>query len=218
MQFLHNDHAMNALAHILANKIRFFAAFFVVFVVTYGFLYAIDFIPESPTEEEVIYEEEIPREQIVNAPRTNVDPHPERIIIDALGKDIAVLNPESRTIADLDAALLKGVVRHPDSADFSKDGNMFLFGHSSYLPVVYNKNYQAFNGLQDLVKGDIVRVQSSDTEYVYRVTKSYKVKASESQIALDNTSAKLTLVTCNSFGSKDDRFVVEAELVDMKAL
>ncbi len=209
---------MNALAHILANKARFFAAFFVVFAVTYGFLYAIDFIPEAPAEEEIVHREEIPREQIVNAPRANVDPHPERIIIDALGKDIAVLNPESREIADLDAALLDGVVRHPDSADFSKDGNMFLFGHSSYLPVVYNRNYQAFNGLQDLVKGDIVRVQSSDTEYVYRVTKSYKVKASESQIALDHSAAKLTLVTCNSFGSKDDRFVVEAELVDTKSL
>ena len=66
--------------------------------------------------------------------------------------------------------------------------------------------------------GDIIRVQSSDTEYRYRVNNVYKTKAGDAEVTLDHESAKLTLVTCNSFGSKDERFVVEAELFETKSI
>ena len=129
-----------------------------------------------------------------------------------------IQNPKGRAVAELDKALLTGAVRHPDSADFKNTGNMFLFGHSSYLPHVFNKNFQAFNDIQKLVWGDIIRVQSSDTEYRYRVNNVYKTKAGDAEVTLDHARAKLTLVTCNSFGSKDERFVVEAELFETKSI
>ena len=95
---------------------------------------------------------------------------------------------------------------------------MFLFGHSSYLPHVLNKNFQAFNDIQKLVWGDIIRVQSSDTERQYRVSRVYKTAASEAEVSFEGEGTRLTLVTCNSFGTKDDRFVVEAELVETRSL
>lgn len=219
------DQIMTALDQIYRRKVAFFATFFVVLLISYGFLFAIDFIPEAPEPEDVApitvvstdADDEDGSEGEIEF-ETPVDPLPVRIIIDELDKDFPVLNPESRAVADLDNALLKGVVRHPDSADLSDDGNVFLFGHSSYLPNVMNKNFQAFNGIQDLVWGDTIRVQSADTEYVYRVKRVYKTLASQATIELDNSSAKLTLVTCNSFGSKDDRFVVEADLIDTRTI
>ena len=66
---------------------------------------------------------------------------PVSISIEKLGKTVTVLNPTSRSIADLDAALLEGVVRHPDSAHLAQDGNVFILGHSSYLPNVLNRNF-----------------------------------------------------------------------------
>jgi len=146
------------------------------------------------------------------------DNTPDRLIIDKLDRSVAVLNPSSDTIEAMDAALLKGVVRHPDTADFVDTGNMLILGHSSYLPNVFNKNFQALNGLQNLTWGDIVRLQSADTEYVYRVERVYQAKATELTIPNDRGESRLTLATCNTFGAKEDRFVVEAVLVDTKAI
>jgi LPXTG-site transpeptidase (sortase) family protein len=95
---------------------------------------------------------------------------------------------------------------------------MFILAHSSYLPTVFNKNFQAFNGIQDLVWGDTIRVRSVDAEYIYSVQKVYQAKASEVAVPATPGKAQLTLATCNSFGSKDDRFVVEATLIETKKL
>lgn len=195
----------------------FLAAFFVAFALSYGVLVVIDFVPETPEEESAqgpVAEAPVAEEPEPEPVVVSTDPYPVRILIDVLDREVKVLNPESATVAALDTALLSGAVRHPDSADLDDGGTMFLFGHSSYLPNVYNKNFQAFNGLQKLVWGDTIRVQSADAEYVYSVEKVYKTSATEATVALDHSSAKLVLVTCNSFGSKDDRFVVEAKLVE----
>lgn len=209
------------------RKGPFWLAFFVVFMISYGALYAVDFVPQRPAPAQqaadteitpaVVDKDESVQESAVEVSRVAL-PYPVRIVIDELGTDVRVLNPQENTIAALDAALLEGVVRHPDSANFSETGTMFLFGHSSYLPVVHNKNFQAFNGIQKLRWGDTVRVFSEDAEYVYRVTTVAKVAASDTSVSLDSEKNRLVLVTCNSFGSKDDRFMVEAELIEKRAL
>jgi len=216
---------------IRLRKVPFLVAFAIIVTLTYGFLYLIDLIPE-PIEESARVEESVAvatnNEVLTTAvaapevPRTPTaaatDTLPRKIIIDTLKRELPVLNPTSRTIADLDEALLSGVVRHPDSADFGTDGNVFILGHSSYLPNVFNQNFQAFNGLQNLEWGDTIRVHSADTEYVYRVQDVYQAKASEVFVPNTPGEARLTLATCNSFGSKDDRFIVEAILISKKAL
>lgn len=223
---------------IAERKGPFLLVFTVVLALTYGLLYAIDFVPEpvaatpvsdtevvdvvdTPSRVEETVPDIIATAPAVATPAENIpaaDRLPRKIIIDALDKELPVLNPTSRVIADLDEALLSGVVRHPDSADFGSDGNVFILGHSSYLPTVFNRNFQAFNGLQDLVWGDVIRVQSNDTEYVYRVQEVYQAKASEVFVPNTPGEARLTLATCNSFGSKDDRFIVEAVLISKKSI
>jgi LPXTG-site transpeptidase (sortase) family protein len=202
-----------------ASKHEQWGVFFLVFVgalaLTYGFFFVIDFLPEKPGTQEpapvVVVDDSQP--EATTTPMTT-DPYPVEIIFDALdNRSYAVLNPESRAVSDLDAALLKGAVRHPDSADFMNPGTIFLFGHSSYLPKVINKNFQAFNGIQKLEWGDLIRLRSSDAEYVYRVDKVYEASADDAEVEIEMGIPKLTLVTCDSFGEKSDRFIVEASLI-----
>jgi LPXTG-site transpeptidase (sortase) family protein len=209
---------------IWERKYAFFGVFMVVLLVTYGALYAMDFYPEPKVATST------PSVAVAIAPTTTApgttavekpvaqapittDPLPVRLIIDKLNRDVRILNPKTDTVAALDAALLEGVARHPDSATFAKVGTMFLLGHSSYLPTVHNKNFQAFNGIQKLEWGDEIRVQSKTTEYVYRVQKVYEVKASLASADIQWQKSTIILVTCDSFGSKDDRFVVEGYLI-----
>lgn len=223
MKYLFKNHFLRVME---ARKLAFLATFFVVVFISYAILYAIDFIPEAPKDDnnglavasDVRSKTDSLGEDFSDIDELDVDPLPRRIIFDSLDKEVTVVNPISNNIADLDEALLGGVVRHPDSADFSTEGNVFILGHSSYLPTVFNKNFQAFNGIQSLTWGDLVRLQSSDTEYIYRVERVYKARASEVVVPTTPGEARLTLATCNTFGAKEDRFIVEAELIDTKSL
>lgn len=210
---------------IWAKKVPFLVAFFVIFTVTYGVLYAIDFLPEAPQETEVEeatgtetdeVEEADTDGDTPEAPVARVSPsNPIAIAIPSLDRSVKVLNPDDSSVAALDEALLSGVVRHPDSAQLGEEGNILILGHSSYLPTVLNSNYQAFNGVQKLNWGDTIVLESADgIVYTYRVEKVYEEKASEVQIKTDVTGKRLTLITCNSFGTKEDRFIVEATLID----
>ncbi len=212
---------------LYARKVPFLVVFFLVVTLTYAVLYYIDFIPE-PVSDEVEKTKEVTAEEVAVEPMVASAEveiieeikhiFPEKIIFEDLDREVEVLNPVSSDIADLDEALLEGAVRHPESADFGEDGNMFILAHSSYLPNVLNKNYQAFNGIQKLSWGDKIRVQSADMEYVYRVEKVYEAKASEVFVPETPGEAMLTLATCNSFAGKDDRFMVEARLIGSYAL
>ncbi len=261
----------NTLTFASVREARF--VFFLVFVgvlsLTYGFFFAIDFLPEKPTTQSEALESvreatvesgmestetlsDSDNSSVPSADEGNVsvrdesaleaidrdessvsangnrelptpvalssdDIYPTRIVFDSLdGRTVSVENPTSRDIAILDTALLKGVVRHPDSGDFERIGTIVLFGHSSYLPNVMNKNFQAFNGIQKLAWGDIIRLESESREYVYRVDRVYEASASDAsaEVKVEAGKRKLTLVTCDSFGSKSDRFIVEASLIE----
>ncbi|MFA6519856.1 MAG: sortase [Candidatus Paceibacterota bacterium] len=139
---------------------------------------------------------------------------PTRIEIPAINLSAIIENPIVTTVAVLDGGLLRGAVRYPTSAKLGEVGNVVLFGHSSYLPVVGNPAYKTFNGIQKLVAGDVVTVYSSGTAYTYRVRSMAKESANDAAIPLDVSGRVLTLATCNSFGAKTDRFVVTADFVE----
>ncbi len=207
----------------LEQRIVFFFVCMGVVAITYSILYVIDFLPEKPEAVQAIAETgtNTKAEEPTSAEATepvHVDPLPLVIIFDSLDREVVVHNPQDSSVTTLDNALLTGVVRHPNSADFKNTGTIFILGHSSYLPVVHNKNFQAFNGIQKLAWGDIIRLRSADTEYVYTVDRVYEAKAEDAEVAIQKGVAKLTLATCNSFGTKDDRFVVEATLSESHAL
>lgn len=204
----------------LKQKIRFFACFFVIFTLVYGILFALDWLPEAPDMTSSKSSQiETPEATVVEDPvMVASTEYPRMISIPSLGRTVMVYNTASSEVAELDADLLKGVVRHPDSAKLGEDGNIFILGHSSYLPTVFNKNFQAFNGLQNLVWGDTIVIKSDTKEYVYQVKKVYKAKASALTIPVTVDEKRLTLATCNSFGTVDDRHIVEAELVDTRPI
>jgi len=206
------------------NIVIFFFVWMGILTLTFGFFKLIGFIPETPknvTEDTTATASTTPQNSnttpIVEI-NTSVERYPELIIFDTLNRQVPILNPQDTSISTLDNALLSGVVRYPESADFQKTGTIFLLGHSSYLPVVHNKNFQAFNGVQDLKWGDTIRLRSADTEYVYTVDRVYEAKASDALVPIEYGTAKLTLATCNSLGTKDDRFIVEATLISQRAL
>ena len=227
---------------IWEKKSAFLGTFFLVFTLSYIILVAIDFLPEPVTDqsaeeantfdpaaevevtknidsvEELPVVNNVSSANEVKAASNDSQVFPTSIYIEKLGKTTIVKNPSSRTIADLDAALLEGVVRHPDSATLDQEGNVFMLGHSSYLPTVFNKNFQAFNGIQNLEWGDSIEVSSDGTVYKYRVEKVYRALASDVTVPIAGTGKKLTLATCNSFGSIDDRYIVEAKQISTRKL
>lgn len=138
---------------------------------------------------------------------------PKRIAIAKVGIDIKVLNPTSTSIKVLDEALLNGAVRYPGSGDLESKRNMFIFGHSSYLPVVHNQSFKAFNRLQELKNGDEIKIYSTDKVYTYKVAEVKLTTAEAEFVSLDTEERQLVLSTCNTFGKKQERFVVTAEFV-----
>lgn len=139
---------------------------------------------------------------------------PTRIVIPSIGIDLPVANPNTTDVDALDHVLQSAVARYPGSALAGEKGNVLIFGHSSHLPVVYNQMYKAFNALPDLKAGDLITLESSDYTYTYQVTEVRKTDATEEYIDLSaDDGAKLTLSTCDNFGAKTSRWVVEATLV-----
>lgn len=191
------------IGNIAERPLAFTLTFLVLFILTYIFFAAVDALPEPAK----------------NTPGGGVAASPQgvelpvRAAASAIRMDVGVENPTSQNIAVLDEALLRGAVRYPSSAKLGEEGTVFLFGHSSYLPVVHNQAYKAFNRIQDLKTGDTVSVYSGTTEYRYAVTGVRVADATEDVIELSQTGRKLVLVTCDSFSSKTSRFVVTADLV-----
>ncbi|MEK7604712.1 MAG: sortase [Patescibacteria group bacterium] len=194
-----------------------FAGFFVlVFVVSLGTLAKLDLLPEaaSATRAAAVTAFVATSTSLVPATLPEVRELPLKVEIPAIKLSTVIENPTSTDIELLDKALLKGAVRYPTSAMLGETGNVVLFGHSSYLPVVTNKAYQAFNNIQKLKAGDLVTVYASTTAYTYRVRTVEKESTIDAVILLQVPGRVLTLSTCDSFGAVTDRFVVTADFVE----
>ncbi|MCX6788186.1 MAG: sortase [Candidatus Kaiserbacteria bacterium] len=139
---------------------------------------------------------------------------PLKIEIPAIALSATIENPTTHDIETLDQELLSGAVRYPTSAKLGETGNVVLFGHSSYLPIVHNQAYKTFNGIQKLSKGDTIIVYSAERVYTYQMRSFAKENATDASIPLVVTGRVLTLSTCDSFGAKTDRFVVVADFVE----
>jgi LPXTG-site transpeptidase (sortase) family protein len=144
---------------------------------------------------------------------------PVKIVASSIGLSATIANPATTNIEKLDEYLLSGAVRYPTSATLGQNGNVVIFGHSSYLPVVINRAYKTFDGIQKLKTGDHITVYSSTHSYTYSVTNvAQESVGSGAGIPLTTNGPTLTLATCDSFGKKTDRFVVTATLVGSSAL
>lgn len=142
---------------------------------------------------------------------------PVRILIPSIGVDTRISSPTSTAPAVLDNALLRGAVRYPGSGVLGQ-GNVFIFAHSTGLHVVNNQAFKAFNNFKQLSPGDMIIVHSLDKEYVYKVDRMRLADADEVYVDLSSTKNILTLSTCNTFGKKEERYVVEASFILVKNL
>lgn len=203
---------------IYGKKVSFFVLFAIAFLGSVTVLAELDLLPEAPTA---------PTTAITAKPSETVSTMtlvpdvielPMKIEITKINLSTVVLNPVTTDITTLDKELLSGAVRYPTSAKLGEAGNVVLFGHSSYLPVVKNPAYKSFNGIQKLVAGDVVTVYSSATAYTYRVRSITKESANDATIPLVVSGKVLTLATCDSFGAKTDRFVVVADFVESHSI
>lgn len=204
---------IRAFGRAYAQKWSFLATFLAVFFVSFATLATLDIVPEAP-EKMVADAVEVPTSSLAAGVVLSQPENPVRIEIPAIGMDVKIKNPETTNVAVLDEALLSGAVRYPTSAKLGEEGNTILFGHSSYLPIVNNEAFKAFNEIQDLNEGDRILVHGETMTYVYAVTQVAEADANDAAIPLTTGGHTLTLATCDSFGKKTDRFIVEANLVE----
>jgi LPXTG-site transpeptidase (sortase) family protein len=231
---MNNTHTQNGpvsvFQRISTRKYSFLAVFILVGLVTVSICSATGFIPNPPaaasstpattTTEPMLTLGTSPL--IASADTSGAIPAnlvnmagelPTQIKIASIGLSTTVSNPDTTDVEALDSYLLKGAARYPSSATLGQEGNMILFGHSSYLPIVNNKAFKSFNGIQNLKAGDQIEVYSAQHKFVYAVQTVQKMDANSDGIALTNKGYTLTLATCDSFTKKTDRFVVTATLV-----
>jgi LPXTG-site transpeptidase (sortase) family protein len=232
MSSLHRAH------HVVTRPWESLFVFLGVFFILSSLLFIIDFVPEEPeladatgasvpttavmptttTVAELTKAAPVQNVNLIAGPTPAVTQvstgiKPTRIVVQKVGVDTVILNPVKSDLASLDDALLSGAVRYPGTAHMNEEGSVVIFGHQSYLPVVHNKAFKAFNDLQNLEGGDIISVYAGTTEFRYAVRSVTLTNTDAGSIALETKGQTLTLVTCNSLGAKEERYVVKADLI-----
>ncbi len=200
-----------------SRKWSFLAVFAFVLSLSVATAGALDILPDpqGPSRAAAVADAQTP----AAAPIVASSPEqPTKIEIPAIGLSQKVSNPTSTDVEKLDAALLTGPVRYPSSSNLGEEGTVIIFGHSSYLPIVNNKAFKAFNGIQKLKAGDRIEVTGESHVFVYAVQTVETEDATADAIPLAAQGSTLTLATCDSFGEKTDRFVVTATLVETDPL
>jgi LPXTG-site transpeptidase (sortase) family protein len=222
----HTARLVRASRNAWDKRWAFLIAFITVFFLSLSFLLWIDLVPNPTTEGTLTTD--TPAPGLVTKNTQALSPNvidafaigemPLKIEIPSIGVSASIANPNTTNVATLDQYLLKGAVRYPGSGLLGANGNVILFAHSSYLPIVHNLAYKTFDGIQNLKKGDRITVSSSKNAYVYVVDTVVQADANSDGIPLTTDGKKLTLATCDSFGQKTDRFVVTATLVESHPL
>lgn len=197
------------------NVASFLGTFVLVFVISFAILFALGFAPFRVESFGSTGDAGSSPARMAPAGQE----FPSRVVIGAIGVDAFVSNPAESDVETLDKALLSGAVRYPGSARLNEDGTVYLFAHSSFLKIVHNSAYRTFNNIQKLSPGSEIHVYSATSDYVYRVTSVLLVDAERALVDLSaGKGAKLVLSTCDSFGAKSQRFVVEADFAGRSPL
>jgi LPXTG-site transpeptidase (sortase) family protein len=151
-----------------------------------------------------------------NQPSAPTGIEPTRLIIPSVSIDLPVQNPSTTDVDALDNLLKNGPAHYVDSADLGQAGNLIIFAHSSHLPIVVNKMFQAFNNIPNLKAGDSIAVVGSDGKnYLYSVVSVVKADVN-SGTTIDTSPShgtNLTLVTCDTLTGVSARFVLTATFI-----
>lgn len=188
----------------------------VIFIATYTLLALLGFVPEQ--FKFVSIKPPVTQNQVDNSSDVDtVDKNlvPSKIEIPKIGVSSIIGTPQNVDVASLDAALTKGAVYYPGSGTL-QGGNMFLFGHSTNWKVVNNAAYKTFNDLDKLQAGDEIFLTSGTKKYVYIVQNIKLASENDAFVDFASNGRMLTISTCDTFGRKQDRWVVEAEFKEVR--
>lgn len=138
------------------------------------------------------------------------------LVIDKINLSAPVLlNINGNNTDEYNGALEKGLAHLKGSATPGKEGNMFIFGHSSYDAKKAGQYKEVFSKLNELVNGDLIEIQNLETRYTYKVSDKKVVAPNDVSVAGQNFSLKqITLMTCWPIGSTEKRLVVVGEMVE----
>lgn len=187
-----------------------------ILTITYTILLLVGLTPREFAGSGNIFQVEAPSESEYNQIIKNTDKNfiPQKIEIPKIGVSSTVQFPSNVTVPSLDAALSKGAVYYPGSGTLQA-GNMFLFGHSTNWKVVNNQSYRTFNDLEKLIPGDEVILTSGGQQYVYTVLTVRHAPDNDVRVNFNTGGRTLTISTCDTFGKKQDRWVVDAEFKEV---
>lgn len=197
------------------NQILFAGIALVIFTITYTSLLLFGLTPkqfETDTVPNIF--QVVGETNSFNTDSQTLDANliPQTIIIPKIGVKSTIQVPQAVDVTTLDGALQKGAVYYPGSGTL-QGGNMFLFGHSTNWRVVNNQAYKTFNDLDKLNQGDEITLTSGDTTYIYSVQTVTRTSEEDTVIEFGKGDRMLTISTCDTFGRKQDRWVVEAQFV-----
>ena len=191
---------------IWKHKFHFFIDVIIVFLITFSVLYLFGLVPNE-------FNTTIGRFPDTESVGNQKGELPLTLTAPTVGINTQVYNPDSTSTDVLDSYLLKGAVRYPGSGLPGGNGNVFIFGHSTGFKIVHNQAYKTFVGLDKLKTGDPIYVFSGSNVYTYKVQWVKMETADEALVVFNTKENLLTISTCDTFASKEDRYVAQAMFV-----
>lgn len=151
-----------------------------------------------------------------------ITPYQNRIIIPKIWKNIPLVDIKNRALEDSNdlnnifmKELEKWVIRYPGSAIPGKDGNAFVFGHSSNFPWIKWDFNDVFALLDNVWFDDEIIVYYNQKKYKYIVREKNVITPGDTSVLERNKGkAEITLMTCWPIGTTLNRLIVTAELVE----
>jgi len=130
--------------------------------------------------------------------------------IDKLGIMVPVIQDvDGNNKEEYNRSLQKGVAHYKGTALPGEGKNVFIFGHSSSV-VVPGELGKIFAKINDLEKGDKVKIYFREKEYLYDVSEKYIVEKTDTSVLKKTDKQTLTLMTCWPLGTNDKRLIVRA--------
>jgi len=152
----------------------------------------------------------------------NIVPYENRLVIPKIWKNIPLIDIKEKTVESknkLDNILMKEledwVVRYPGSAKPWKEGNSFIFWHSSNFPWIAGDYNDVFARLWQVNKWDIIFSYYGQKKYKYKIIEKKVVKPTDVWVLKsDDTKKQLTLMTCWPVWTTLNRLILIAELTE----
>lgn len=135
------------------------------------------------------------------------------LVMEKIGVDAPLVQSPSDSSEDIEKTLKTGVMIYPTSDLPSESGVTVVLGHTAPDNWPKINYYGIFNRVDELQKGDEIKVYFRNREYIYTVNRQFLVKPGADLIPssdLTNSENVLFLSTCWPPNSGTSRIIIEA--------